>query len=463
MAELYRAYLERAGFAVSTVGDGAAALASIAAQAPDVVVLDLHLPDMAGLDVLARVVASGAPASVVVVTTDASIKIAVEAMRAGAYDFIVKPFSAERLATTARNAAARAPARLAATESRDNAATSFQGFIGESPAMKAVYRAIEAAAPSNATIFITGESGVGKELCADATHKLSRRRNGPFVAINCGAIQKDLIESELFGHMRGSFTGAVSDRPGAVKQADGGTLFLDEIGELRIDLQTKLLRFLQTGEFRPVGASRAEQADLRVVCATNRDPLAEVAAGRFREDLYYRLHVVPIALPALRERGDDVLLIADALLRRYAQEEHKRFQTFSPAARQALRAFAWPGNVRQLQNVLRNAIVMNDGETLTADMLPLPDARDDTRELRALLAEASTAPRALPETAALDPATWRIVSDIQPLEDMERAAIERAVAICDGNVPRAAAFLRVSPSTLYRKRQTWGVDGLKAS
>ena len=469
MAELYKAYLSKAGFSVTAVGTGAAALASIDATIPDVVVLDLHLPDMTGLDVLAKVVASGAATSVVVVTTDASIKSAVEAMRAGAFDFIVKPFSAERLATTARNAAARAPARQPLAARDPAQAKSFQGFIGESPAMKSVYRAIEAAAPSNATIFITGESGVGKELCAEATHNLSRRRGGPFVAINCGAIQKDLVESELFGHVRGSFTGAIADRPGAVKQADGGTLFLDEIGELRLDLQTKLLRFLQTGEFRPVGASRAEQSDLRVICATNRDPAAEVAAGRFREDLYYRLHVVPIALPPLRERGDDALLIAEALLSQYAKEERKSFRRLSPSARDALLTFAWPGNVRQLQNVLRNAVVMNDGETLTADMLPLPVGPNeslvasDTRDLRALLAEASAQPRAPTGPAAFDPATWRQTGDILPLDELERAAIERAVAICEGNVPRAAAFLRVSPSTLYRKRLSWDADQIKAS
>jgi len=460
MAELCRAYLAKAGFEARVAMDGASALAAIHEAMPDVVVLDLHLPDMAGLDILARIVASHAPASVVVATTDASIKTAVDAMRAGAFDFIVKPFSAERLVTTVRNAAALAPDRREGAEAGDSK-KSFQGFIGESAAMKAVYRAIEAAAPSNATIFITGESGVGKELCAEATHRLSRRGKGPFVAINCGAIPKELIESELFGHLRGSFTGAVADRHGAVKQADGGTLFLDEIGELRIDLQTKLLRFLQTGAFRPVGASRAEEADLRVICATNRDPLAEVAAGRFREDLYYRLHVVPIALPPLRERGDDVLLIADALLAQYAAEERKRFKALSPAAKEALRAYAWPGNVRQLQNTLRNAIVMNDGDTLTADMLPMPGAVEAARELRGLLAAA--APRAPASSASIDPAAWREVGDIAALEEIERAAIERAVAICEGNVPRAAAFLRVSPSTLYRKRQSWDIAPAKAS
>ena len=450
MAELYRAWLTRAGFAADVVGSGRNALASLAAGAPRAIVLDLNLPDMSGLEILKRVVNEKLPTSVVVVTTDGSIKVAVEAMRAGAYDFIVKPFNAERLATTVGNACERASLKTQVDVFRDNfARKSFCGFIGESLAMQAVYRAIESAAPSNATIFVTGESGTGKELCAEAVHKLSRRGNGPFVAINCGAIPKDLIESELFGHLKGSFTGAVADRPGAVKQADGGTLFLDEIGEMHVDLQTKLLRFLQTGTFRPVGGSRDEKADLRVVCATNRDPLADVAAGRFREDLYYRLHVVPIQLPPLREREDDVVLIAGELLKQFAAEEQKPFRALSADGAGALRAYDWPGNVRQLQNVLRNAIVMHQGEEVTAAMLPIPRAAEPPAELVRPARPVRAPPAGAPGG---DPANWRGVGDIVTLAEIERVAIDRAIALCEGNVPRAAAFLGVSPSTLYRKK-----------
>ncbi len=454
MAELYRAYLERAGFEVRVAGSGAAALDCLSAAVPGAVVLDLHLPDMPGLDILKRIIGEKMPASVVVVTTDGSIKIAVDAMRAGAFDFIVKPFNAERFVTTVGNACERANLKTQVAPLRENfGQKSFCGFVGESPPMQAVYRAIESASPSNATIFVTGESGTGKELCAEAVHQLSRRRAGPFVAINCGAIPKDLIESELFGHLRGSFTGAVADRIGAVKQADGGTLFLDEIGEMHIDLQTKLLRFLQTGTFRPVGGSRDEKADIRVICATNRDPLAEVAAGRFREDLYYRLHVVPIPLPPLRERGDDVVLIAGGLLTQFAAEEERPYRALSADAAAALLDYDWPGNVRQLQNVLRNAIVMHEGGEVTAAMLPIPRAPEAVHALAAAPAEQDTPP---PRPAGgQDPLGWRSVADIVTLERVERAAIERAIAICEGNVPRAAAFLGVSPSTLYRKKSGW--------
>ena len=238
--------------------------------------------------------------------------------------------------------------------------------------MQAVHRTLETAATSKATIFLTGESGTGKELCAEAIHRVSARAGRPFVAINCAAIPKDLVESELFGHLRGAFTGAVSNRVGAAAQAHRGTLFLDEICEMDINLQTKLLRFLQTGTLRRIGASEVEQVDVRIICATNRDPAAEIAAGRFREDLYYRLHVIPIHLPPLRERDEDALEIARAFLADYAREEGKGFARLAPCAEAAILAYPWPGNVRELQNVLRSAVVLNDGAELAAAHLPEP-------------------------------------------------------------------------------------------
>jgi two-component system repressor protein LuxO len=236
--------------------------------------------------------------------------------------------------------------------------------------MQAVYRTIEGAARSRASVFITGESGTGKELAAEAIHKASPRANKPLVALNCGAIPRDLLESEIFGHVKGAFTGATENRIGAARQADGGTLFLDEIGEMPLEMQVKLLRFVQTGSFQPVGASRPEKVDVRFVCATNRDPLAEVEAGRFREDLYYRLYVVPIELPPLRERGDDVLLIARHFLRQMAKEEDRAFRGFTPETEAAIRRYPWPGNVRQLRNVIANIVVLHDAEWVEARMLP---------------------------------------------------------------------------------------------
>lgn len=354
----------------------------------------------------------------------------------------------------------------------DPARKSFFGFIGESEAMQCVYRAIEAVARSNATVFITGESGTGKELAAEAIHQLSLRASGPFVAINCGAIPRDLIASELFGHVKGSFTGAVSDRIGAVKQANGGTLFLDEICEMQIDLQTELLRFLQTSTFRPVGAERAEKVDLRVVCATNRDPLREVAAKRFREDLFYRLHVVPIGMPPLRDRGDDVIMIANKFMLRYAEQEgRKAFRTLSKEATDKLVSYDWPGNVRQLQNVMCNAVVMNHGNIMEASMLPIPEVASELlKDAAALLRSTLPAKRDWAATAnptisrdevqfdSTDTSRWVASGDIVPLANVEKAAIERAIDICCGNIPRAAALLGVSPSTLYRKRQGWQSD-----
>ena len=456
MAQLYRAYLEKAGHVVVDAATAAEATAALAATAFDVVVLDLHLPDGDGRDVLDAVVGERLAASVVVVTSDGSVATAVEAMRAGAFDFLVKPFDADRLNTTVRNALERARLKSDLDVLQDTVGRErFCGFVGASAVMQGVYRTLETAAPSNATVFVTGESGTGKELAAEAVHQLSPRAGGPFIALNCAAIPAELIESELFGHVKGAFTGAVRDRDGAIRQAAGGTLFLDEICEMQIDLQSKLLRLLQSGTYQPVGGRTVHDADIRVVCATNRDPLERVRTGALREDLYYRLHVLPVHLPALREREGDVVAIATTLLARYAREEGRRFERLAPDAAQALGAHDWPGNVRELQNVIRRAVILNDGEALTAAMLPLDAA---TRSTAGPL-PAVPGPAAPAAGASTDPSAWSSEREVTPLAAVERAAIERAVALCDGNVPRAAGFLGVSPSTIYRKRQAWAAAG----
>jgi two-component system repressor protein LuxO len=322
------------------------------------------------------------------------------------------------------------------------------GFIGGSLKMQTVYRIIDSAAPSNATVFITGESGTGKEVCAEAIHSRSPRRDGPFIALNCGAIPRELMESEIFGHVKGAFTGAARERVGAAGQADGGTLFLDEIAEMDLDLQTKLLRFVQTGTFQKVGGTRLERVDVRFVCATNRDPLKEVAEGRFREDLYYRLHVIPIPLPSLRERSEDILLLARHFLTKFAGEETKGFRDMDADVEAVFLGYDWPGNVRQLQNVIRNMVVLHNGERLTAEMLPPP--------LNALSQNATT--RAVPTPVARAEAVPSGSGPLKPLWLVEKEAIERAIDHCGGNVPRAAALLEVSPSTIYRKRQAWGSE-----
>jgi two-component system repressor protein LuxO len=312
--------------------------------------------------------------------------------------------------------------------------------------MQAVYRTIDSAASSKASIFITGESGTGKEVCAEAIHAASKRGDKPFIAINCAAIPKDLIESELFGHVKGAFTGAASDRQGAAELADGGTLFLDELCEMDLDLQTKLLRFIQTGTFQKVGSSRMKKVDVRFVCATNRDPWKEVQEGRFREDLYYRLYVIPLHLPPLREREEDVIEIAYSLLGFMSHEEGKSFVRFAQDVIDRFIQYEWPGNVRQLQNVLRNVVVLNQGKEIELSMLPPP----------------------LNEPAVKPATSSNVVSvsfgpqDIQPLWKTEKTTIEQAIEACDGNIPQAAKFLDVSPSTIYRKIQAWNASEKKA-
>ena len=289
MARVYREYLSIDGHRIKAAASVAAALEALEAEPPDVIVLDLQLPDGSGADVLRHVRSAGLHAAVVVVTANGSVNSAVEAMRDGAFDFIVKPVSGERLIYTVRNAVERQQLRQIVQTYKQIDRQQFCGFVGGSLPMQAVYRTIESAAKSKASIFITGESGTGKEVCADAIHRTSPRADKPFIALNCAAIPQDLMESEIFGHVKGAFTGATTDRTGAAMLADGGTLFLDEICEMPLDLQVKLLRFIQTGSVQPVGGHTTQKVDVRFVSATNRDPMREVQEGRFREDLFYRL------------------------------------------------------------------------------------------------------------------------------------------------------------------------------
>ncbi len=453
LAKLYIEFLRGEPLEVVHVTRGGDALANAEERAPDAVVLDLKLPDMEGLDVLRRLRERAPGVSIVIITAHGSIDIAVEAMRLGAFDFIVKPFNADRLNLTLRNALERRTlTRMVEGYRKDLDRDRFYGFIGGSAEMQAVYRTIESVAASRANVFITGESGTGKEVAAQAIHRASPRRSQPFIALNCAAIPKDLLESEIFGHVKGAFTGASGDRPGAAVLANGGTLFLDEICEMPIDLQSKLLRFVQTGTVVPVGSGQEERVDVRFVAASNRDPLAEVQAGRFREDLYYRLHVIPLALPPLRDRGEDVVQIARVFLADYAREEGKAITGFAPEVEARLRAYDWPGNVRQLQNVVRNVVVLHDGPQVTVAMLPpqlvapLPVA-----------AGPSAVPPAIPASLAGDD------DSVPPLWRMEKDLILRALRLCGDDVPRAALMLEISPSTVYRKLQQWRNAGEGAS
>ena len=468
LARTYEAYLKKGAYDVVHVETGAEGMAGVSENPPEIVLLDLVLPDMDGLEILKYISEKEIPSAVIVITANASLNTAIDAMRLGAMDFLVKPFSADRLIVTIENVIERQHlSKIVNTYRNDIDRREYAGFIGASLPMQGVYRIIDSAAGSKATVFITGESGTGKEVCAEAIHNKSQRKSGPFVAINCGAIPKDLMESEIFGHVKGAFTGAVADRDGAATKAKGGTLFLDEICEMDMSLQTKLLRFIQTGTFQKVGGSKTEEADIRFVCATNKDPMVEVAEGRFREDLFYRLHVIPIAMPPLRDRDHDVLSIAENLLMTYVDEEKKSFNGFSDGVRGVLAAYQWPGNVRQLQNVIRNMVVLNDGEEITENMLPAPldefvgkanpiTFTEDSQYKYGSSASPAVASVKKSESESIEaPSIPLGEDDIRPLDETEREIIEHAINICDGNVPKAAAHLGISASTIYRKRQAW--------
>lgn len=450
LARVYEEYLREEPYDIVHVDTGKGALDKIGSGNLDAVILDLRLPDMNGIEILQHIQTNLPDLSVIVITAHGSINTAVQAMRFGAADFLLKPFDPERLIYTLRNTLERQKlSHIVQTFQNEFDRREYEGFIGSSLVMQAIYKIIDAVGPSSASVFITGESGTGKEVCAEAVHAKSKRRDKPFIALNCAAIPHDLIESEIFGHVKGAFTGAVADRNGAATMADGGTLFLDEVCEMDQGLQAKLLRFIQTGTFHKVGSSIAEKVDVRFVCATNKDPWSEVEAGNFREDLYFRLHVVPIILPPLREREGDIVEIAQSVLLQYAHEEGKQFCRFDPQVESAIRRHPWPGNVRELQNSLRNAVVLNVGDTVTLEMMPqLRSAPGDIRTPD----HGADAP-ALPRRSGADSslAAGSAGTSIRPLWQVEQDHIQQALDMCDGNVSRAASLLEIGTSTLYRR------------
>ncbi len=436
--------------------------------------VDLNLPDGSGFEVMQALLRAHPGCSVVVITAEDSLDNAVRASEAGAFDYIEKPVEAERLLVTLRNAlhASQLSQRVASLQAK--APQQFEQFTGQSAEMQTVYRMLATVAASNVPVCITGESGTGKELAALAIHARSPRKLKKLVPINCAAIPKELIESELFGHGKGAFTGAVSDRLGAFIEADKGTLFLDEIAELDLSVQAKLLRVLQTGEVKRLGEDKTRIVDVRIVCATHRNLSERVRAGAFREDLFYRLYVVPIELPPLRQRGNDVTLIASELLARYAREDGKQLGSFSPEAMATMRAYAWPGNVRELVNVIRAVVALHDGPIVQLEMLPAV-LRKPVTDANAKAApnevieevpwfaqnpSGNTAPASAPAPLATQatPVTYE-QAKVRPLGDLEREAVDYALRAFSGNVAQAAQALQVNPSTLYRKIQVWTAQG----
>jgi len=450
-------------------------LKDLAQHATDVLILDLET--IGSDDGLEQFAVRCPTAVIIAVSARGSVSRAVTAMRAGAHDFLTKPFSLDALAQKIAFQLEQRPAGMPEIdetaglagsqplpETRTNtarheagdksaSATGLDRLIGTSAPMQNILGQIVRMAPSQASVFITGESGTGKELCANALHDLSERRDKPFITLNCAAIPRDLIESEIFGYVRGAFTGASDNRTGAAELADGGTLFLDEIGEMDLMLQSKLLRFLQTGTFQRLGDTSLVSVDARIICATNRNPLQEIAAGRFREDLYYRLHVLPIQLPPLRDRREDIIPLATAFLKTYASEEGRSFCGFDADTQTCLAAYAWPGNVRQLENTIRQIVVMNDGHSITLDMLPMV-IRDPSGRSHGIID--------LSRERARPHSTNRAFGSIQPLWEQERRIIEEALDAFNGNIAMAAAALEISPSTIYRKRQSWSERAVQA-
>lgn len=433
MRAIYEAHLRRAGYRVISAATATEGLALFRQHAAPVVLLDLMLPDRDGLDLLVDLLDLRPATSVVVVAAERSVDRAVRAIRRGALDFLVKPVAEARLMEAVEMA--RRMAALSQPLGTATAQPPLADFIGTSAPMRAVYDRVRSAARSLAPVFIWGESGSGKELAATAIHRLSARAGAPFVTLDCGAIPAERLDSELFGHRRGAFSGAVSDKLGVAQIADGGTLFLDDICELSPALQPKLLRLLQTGLALPMGAETPIRVNLRVIAACSMPPPEAMRRGMLREDLFYRLHVVPIRMPPLRERPDDIAPLAHSFLLRFATLEERAFTRISPAAQAALCAYDWPGNVRELTNLMRAVTVMHDGEELTPEMLP--------EEIRAPRGDT---PEAGPAFAAFEGMT---------LSEIERAAIEAALARHEGSVPRAAHELGVAASTLYRKLDGW--------
>jgi len=453
LSAIYEAYLDGTSYQVDCVETLAAAHTALGAFQPDIILLDIELPDGSGMDFLVEVAALEPAPKIIIMTAYGTSDMAVEAIQKGAFDFLTKPFDAARLKVTMDNAASQLKLEPRADKLAQLERDRYCNFIGQSLAMQSVYKTIDSLASSDATGFIVGESGTGKELAAEAIHQQSPRHNAKFIAINCGAIPGELMESELFGHVKGAFTGASSNREGSASVANGGTLFLGEICEMSLDLQKKLLRFIQTGSFRKVGSNTVQQVDVRFVCATNRDPLVEVREGRFSEDLFYRLHVIPVRMPPLREREADVLMIANHFLQQFSNREGKQFDRFSADAVEAIRRYPWPGNVRQLQNVMQQIVVLNEGTAVAYHMLP--DLIISGKLEPETSSMATVSPITRPYQPAAQPAHMTRRQQIEPLWLTEKNTVEAAIDACDGNITQAAGLLEVASSTLYRKLQSW--------
>ena len=429
--------LQDEGFDVDTAGTGEECLEKANGAAFDVIVLDIWLPGLDGLTTLQRLRERQIDSQVVIISGHGNIESAVRAIKMGAFDFIEKPLSLEKTVLVVRNALRQ---RDLEAENRVLRAKvdrqQHPVMVGESPAMTRLRQEVELAAPTNGRVLILGDSGTGKELVARTIHHTSRRKSGPFVEVNCAAIPEELIESELFGHMRGAFTGAVTDKPGRFEQANGGTIFLDEIADMSLKTQAKVLRVLQEQVMERVGGTQRIRVDVRVLAATNKDLPSEIRAGRFREDLYFRLNVIPIFVPALRDRQQDIPLLAEHFMALLAAEYGRRPKRLAPEAAARLQQYAWQGNVRELRNVIERLIIMVGGDTITAQDLGFL-GRDGVAE------------------------TPSHQGPVQPLSEardkFEKEYILQTLAAQQGNMSRTAEVLGVERSNLYKKLRAFGI------
>jgi len=471
---LLEAAITRSGMSAITAPGGQPALDLVNGPRGDQIVLmllDLVMPDMDGLQVLGKLRASHPDLPVIVLTAKGGIDSAVEAMRAGANDFLVKPASPERIAVSIRNQLkiGTLSGEVKQLKKKADNKLSFDDLVAKSAVMRQVFRLGERAAQSNIPILIEGESGVGKELIARAIQGSSDRSGRPFVTVNCGAIPENLIESILFGHERGSFTGATDKHLGKFQEADGGTLFLDEIGELRLDMQVKLLRALQEGEVDPVGSKRPVKIDVRIVSATNRNLAELTRENQFREDLYYRLNVFPIVIPPLRDRREDIPALARHFIQRFATEEHKTVTGLSPEAADLLGRFEWPGNVRQLENTIFRAVVLCDGTLLdVCDFPQIATAMGVEAHTRRAFADtpvyAVHSGRSAAQSIASPYAFTALDGNghMRRLEDIESEMIRVAISRYDGHMSEVARRLGIGRSTLYRKLKELGLEPSEA-
>ncbi|HZZ84989.1 MAG TPA: sigma-54 dependent transcriptional regulator [Anaeromyxobacteraceae bacterium] len=429
------------GYDLTTAGDGTRALALLAAQRFDVVVTDLRMPGADGFAVLRAVKDRAPDTEVVMMTAHATVADAVEAMRQGAWDYLQKPFDPDQAAEVVAKALAHRRAAAAPAPASADEVTAFHGLVGRSPAMREVYRLLRQAAGLDITVLLGGETGTGKELAARAIHFQSARKERRFVPVNCGALPSELVESELFGHARGAFTGAAGAKAGLFEEAEGGTLFLDEVGELPLAAQVKLNRALQEREIRRVGESSPVKVDVRVIAATHRDLEGEVKAGRFREDLYYRLHVFPVELPPLRSRREDLPLLAAFFVEKYARAFRREVTGLTPAALAALAGHAWPGNVRELENAVERAVAVTAGPELRPEDLP---------------AAVTRAPQGLPPGEALAALPYREALD-QARDQFSREYLVALMKEFGGNVTRAAERAGVERESLHRLLKRHGL------